>query len=838
MPSYTSSLRLIQPTTGEYPGTWGTQVNTGITALVDNAVAGTANIAVGSTDYTLSTANGATDEARSAVLNLTAGAGVGARNIICPALSKLYVVYNNTGFTQTIKTLAQVVGIVVPTGKTMTVRCDGTNVVEAITYISSDNVNFLPSGSGAVNRTVQAKLRDMVSILDYGAVVGSLSNQTTVIQAAIDAVNTAGGGTLLIPEGTFFVTGLAMKANVTLLGQSKQAILKMFSTSGVRDMITVTGQSNCTFQNLTIDLNNATGVALAGSIAIRHSGGVAANNLRIDNVSFVNSVGPNAFVDSYPSAISRGLFIENCEFNGWWGIRLLPNVAPSAPPSATACGNYIIRNNIFKNGIVFLQIRSGVRYDFDMIDSVIVEANELYGFLDDPLTPDSSTPIELWNITNLAVTGNTIYTGGRGMSCNYCKAASYVGNAVYDQTSYFLEMGASDDVVITGNTAYNCKTFVNDTGSNAALGSKNITISENVITGGNPGEVGFNDTVRGSAISIVDDTSFNYGPATLTASRTSNVATITTPTAHRFIAGQQVIVTLVFSPVDTSYNGTVIITSVPTTTTFTYANVGGDLGVKTTTASSSTVNITATSGYQNWRVADNVFVGMKNMDSTVYIQGQYTNGYIVESNYILQSDVTQQLSALYVENGSNIFVRNNIIRRTADITSGSINVGTYEPANTSRGIFIEVRPSTGSNVIVDNNFISFTGTDVRGRGSIALGHTQAAGALANSRFTNNRIAGAYSGAGGSECVRAAYTSGDFWYTQNDVSGVTSGTETLNAATVYRRTKREFEATASPTSGTYIVGDRVWNSAPAVGQPKSWVCTVAGTPGTWVSEGNL
>jgi hypothetical protein len=43
---------------------------------------------------------------------------------------------------------------------------------------------------------------------------------------------------------------------------------------------------------------------------------------------------------------------------------------------------------------------------------------------------------------------------------------------------------------------------------------------------------------------------------------------------------------------------------------------------------------------------------------------------------------------------------------------------------------------------------------------------------------------------------------------------------------------------SPDLGTWSVGDRVFNDNPVVGQPKSWVCTVAGTPGTWVSEGNL
>jgi hypothetical protein len=44
--------------------------------------------------------------------------------------------------------------------------------------------------------------------------------------------------------------------------------------------------------------------------------------------------------------------------------------------------------------------------------------------------------------------------------------------------------------------------------------------------------------------------------------------------------------------------------------------------------------------------------------------------------------------------------------------------------------------------------------------------------------------------------------------------------------------------AAPTTGTWVVGSKVFNSAPAVGSPKGWVCTVDGTPGTWVSEGNL
>jgi hypothetical protein len=50
--------------------------------------------------------------------------------------------------------------------------------------------------------------------------------------------------------------------------------------------------------------------------------------------------------------------------------------------------------------------------------------------------------------------------------------------------------------------------------------------------------------------------------------------------------------------------------------------------------------------------------------------------------------------------------------------------------------------------------------------------------------------------------------------------------------------QEWFGTAAPVSGTFSIGSRVRKSSPTVGQPKGWVCTVSGSPGTWVSEGNL
>ena len=45
-------------------------------------------------------------------------------------------------------------------------------------------------------------------------------------------------------------------------------------------------------------------------------------------------------------------------------------------------------------------------------------------------------------------------------------------------------------------------------------------------------------------------------------------------------------------------------------------------------------------------------------------------------------------------------------------------------------------------------------------------------------------------------------------------------------------------TAAPTSGTWSAGDIVWNRSPSAGGTIGWVCTVAGTPGTWKSFGDI
>jgi len=47
-----------------------------------------------------------------------------------------------------------------------------------------------------------------------------------------------------------------------------------------------------------------------------------------------------------------------------------------------------------------------------------------------------------------------------------------------------------------------------------------------------------------------------------------------------------------------------------------------------------------------------------------------------------------------------------------------------------------------------------------------------------------------------------------------------------------------QAAAAPTTGTWVVGDKIWSSAPTAGNPPGWVCVAGGAPGTWQAMANL
>ena len=216
--SYTQSLRLILPVTGELTGTWGDAVNAGLTELVEDAIAGSATIAMANADVTLTTANEAVDQARNMFLNLT-GANTAQRDVIVPAVSKLYFVHNGTtgGFGVQVKTAAGS-GVVVPNGQRAVLYCDGTNVMFALgpPAIGPDVYKTIPAGtaSGELETITAAKT------LNTGTAAGTVRLLYNATDANVSVIQGAGltmrfsgslvtGTRTLAPRGVCWVYSLS-----------------------------------------------------------------------------------------------------------------------------------------------------------------------------------------------------------------------------------------------------------------------------------------------------------------------------------------------------------------------------------------------------------------------------------------------------------------------------------------------------------------------------------------------------------------------------------------------------------------------------------------------------
>ena len=204
--SFSSLLGFALPTTGDLTGTWGDTVNTGITALVDSAVAGTATASVTSADWTLTTTQGATNEARAAILRPTGSPGV-SRNIIAPSQSKAYVVVNQSNAAVVVKGAATT-GVSIVAGATALVAWDGSDFVD-ITAIASGlrsattTVNVSSSAAPTVGQVLTATAGTTATWQTPSTLTAanSLNSATTTVNVSSSAAPTT-GQVLIATSGT------------------------------------------------------------------------------------------------------------------------------------------------------------------------------------------------------------------------------------------------------------------------------------------------------------------------------------------------------------------------------------------------------------------------------------------------------------------------------------------------------------------------------------------------------------------------------------------------------------------------------------------------------------
>lgn len=249
MSTYTSSLGLELITPGSQAGLWGNTTNNTFT-LIDQAVTGVTplNFASASgTIVTLTDFNGALDQARSAVLNIT-GSATGPNTVIIPNKQKMYLVRNNTGQDVIFQTPTPAATYTVGSGYSILIFADGNNNV--FTGIQSPSVGTLPvSGGGTGNTTFGAGGFIKSAGGTTSLTVASKVNMTTEASGVLPVANGGTGqanlpaGELLVGTGTNTVAFLkgTVAGYVATWNGSSWVSAPVSSTGGVTSISAGTG---------------------------------------------------------------------------------------------------------------------------------------------------------------------------------------------------------------------------------------------------------------------------------------------------------------------------------------------------------------------------------------------------------------------------------------------------------------------------------------------------------------------------------------------------------------------------------------------------------------------
>jgi hypothetical protein len=194
-----------------------------------------------------------------------------------------------------------------------------TSQLQGAGAVDASQVSYTPGGSGAVATNVQAKLRQYVSVKDFGAVGDGVTNDTTFFQAAINSVITT-GQMLYVPAGTYKITSpLVANGSLKMSGDGATSVLNCSTLSAATTALTIQGSESATATTLTaftqvsdvtISVASTTGFAVGNLVSLKSTQPFSQidTNYLLGELQYIKSIGSGTitFTSKLKAAYTSG----------------------------------------------------------------------------------------------------------------------------------------------------------------------------------------------------------------------------------------------------------------------------------------------------------------------------------------------------------------------------------------------------------------------------------------------------------------------------------------------------------------------------------------------------
>jgi len=206
----------------------------------------------------------------------------------------------------------------------------------------------------------------------------------------------------------------------------------------------------------------------------------------------------------------------------------------------------------------------------------------------------------------------------------------------------------------------------------------------------------------------------------------------------------------------------------------------------------------------NWHIVGNTFDTPTKIDGCLRVRE--TTDLVVENNTVLCANEDDGIQFCNVGDSVRAIVRGNKYTRTANFTASTPGYDN-SPAVISCG-------DTSVDALIENNDMSMLGT-LAGFGIRAIGQNAGASAMPRITIVRNRISGTWY-----TFIALNDSGSSLEISDNDTRNATtvSSEYSISGTTVHISRANEYDGTAAPTVGVFVKGDKVWNIAPATGNP--------------------